>query len=326
MFARNSVLMTPGSLARILGFALIALGGLTVLAAPLKRADVAAEPTWVLHINCDALRPTAIGKYLLSEMSKPDVEPKFAAFQGFFSFDPRRQLHGLTFYSAANGTDDGVMIAYADFDAGRLVALAKSARNSQSTNYGEHVIYSWRDERTAVGKGRIRYYAAIEGSRIVFGERQSRVEKALDVFDRTQPNLAGSKAFPQMGAESDNNFVEAAARKLELPDSMPTSALFRVAKAMDFRVNETNDQVTATLNFHATSEDFAHQAVFAVQAAAAIARRMKDRPEVGKLADVLAVKQDGAGVVATLAMSEVEVIDLLKATAEREAAKKPEKE
>ena len=45
---------------------------LTAPSAPLQRADVAAEPIWVLHVDCDGLRPTAIGQFLLAEMEKPD--------------------------------------------------------------------------------------------------------------------------------------------------------------------------------------------------------------------------------------------------------------
>ncbi len=314
---------------RLRGFLVVALivwSGFGTSAAPLKRSDVGAEPVWVLHINCDALRPTAVGKYLLSEMQKPDVEPQFAAFQGFFSFDPRKQLHGLTFYSTGNATNDGVMLCYADFDPGRLVALAKSARNSQITNYGNHVIYSWLDERTAIGKGKIRFYASIEGNRVLFGEKRSRVEKALDVLDRAQSNLSDSKAFPQMGAEGDANFLEAAARKIEIPGATSTAALFRLASAMDFQLNESNHVVTANLNFHATTEDVARQAVVAVQSVAALAKMQSEHPEAGKLAQVLSVKRDGSLVVATLAMPEVEVIDMLKAAAEKEDPKKADKE
>ena len=50
-----------------------AAAGLPASAGPLQRADVPAEPAWVLHVDCDSLRPTAIGQYLLTEMEKPDA-------------------------------------------------------------------------------------------------------------------------------------------------------------------------------------------------------------------------------------------------------------
>src|ERR1035437_2847680 len=74
----------------------VVAAGLTTFAGPLQRADVAAEPTLVLHVDCDTLRTSAIGQWLLSEMDKPEAQAKFAALQIMFNFDPRKQLHGLT--------------------------------------------------------------------------------------------------------------------------------------------------------------------------------------------------------------------------------------
>src|SRR3954464_8825215 len=83
-------------------------GGFTLPATQLQRADVAANSIWVLHINCDTLRPTAIGKYILAELEKPEAQAKLAVFQNVFSFDLRTQLHGLTLYSGGSTPQDGV--------------------------------------------------------------------------------------------------------------------------------------------------------------------------------------------------------------------------
>ena len=107
---------------------MLAVSLVAVSASPVKRADLPAQPGFVLHLDCDALRPTAIGKFLLAEMSKPEADNKFAAFQSMFSFDPRSALHGLTLYSAGSSPEDGVLVVYADFDAGRLVTMAPSVK------------------------------------------------------------------------------------------------------------------------------------------------------------------------------------------------------
>jgi hypothetical protein len=297
------------------------------LAAPLDRADVPAEPTWVLHFDCDGLRPTAVGRYLLAEMDKPESQPKFAAFQTWFSFDPRKQLHGLTLYNTGNAPDDWVTLIYADFQPGRLVTLAKAAKESQTTNYGPHVVYSWIDERKSAGNGlKIRIYGAIEGQRVVLAQRPLRLSAALDVLDHTKPALSASKAFPELGVPGDASFIEAAARKLELPDSMPTAALFRLSKAMRLQVNETNRAVTATLNLEANSEALAQQTVLAVRGAAALAKLQKEKPEIARFAEALALKQEGSGVIATLTMPAVDFIEILKATTDKEGSKKIEKD
>src|SRR5271169_3118436 len=109
-----------------LALACLATGGLTASGAPLKRADVAADPAWVAHLDCDALRPTTIGQYIQSEMNKPDAQEKLAGFQSMVGFDLRTQLHGLTLYGTGSNPHDGVLLVYADFDPDRLVTLANA--------------------------------------------------------------------------------------------------------------------------------------------------------------------------------------------------------
>jgi hypothetical protein len=149
----------------------------TAPSTPLQRSDVAAEPVWVLHVDCDALRPTTIGQFLLAEMEKPDAQAKFSAFQSIFNFDPRRQLHGLTLYSTGKTPEDGVLLVYADFDPDRLVTLAKAAKDYHGSAYKQHTIHNWIDEKKKEKEGvKPRVYASIQGGHIVvFAQQEARV-------------------------------------------------------------------------------------------------------------------------------------------------------
>ncbi len=297
---------------------------LTAPSAPLQRADVAAEPTWVLHVDCDGLRPTAIGQFLLAELEKPEAQAKFAAFQTIFSFDPRKQLHGLTLYSTGKAPENGVLLVYADFDPERLVTLAKGAKDYQSTTYKQHTIHNWIDDKKKAKSGvKPRVYAAIYGGHIViFAQREARVAQALDVLDRAAPNLAGGTVFQQLGAGRGTSFVQAAARKLDLPDSAPNAALFRLAKMARLEVGEAQGQLRATLSLEAEDEDVARQMASVGQGLLALMKLQKDNPGSVKLADALSLKQEGAGVTATLAVPTADAIELIKADAARKAQKK----
>jgi hypothetical protein len=311
-----------------LSVALVLAAGMAAEAAPLRSADVPAEPAWVLHVDCDAMRSTSVGHYLIAEMEKPDAQGKLAAFQTLFSFDPRKELHGLTLYSTGKGPDDGLLLVYADFDPERLVTLAKAAKDSQSTPYKSHVIYNWLDQRKQATNGATaRTYAAIAGKRlVVFAQQEKRVTEALDVLDGAVPNLSASKALPNLGTTGNGCFIEACARKLQLADSTPTAAVARLAKSLFLRVGETNRQVTATLSMEASDEGIAKQAATVVQGLLAVVKLQKDKPEAGRLAEALSLKQDGATVVATLAMPAAEVVGLLRTDTEKKAQQKPEKE
>jgi len=305
------------------GFVCLA-AGMGSPAAPLQRADVPADPAWLVHIDCDGLRPTAIGQYLLAEMDKPEAQAKLAAFQALFSLDLRRQLHGATLYSTGSAPEDGVLLLYGDFDPARLVTLAKAAKDSQNTNYNQHVIYNWIDEKKKPRNGvQPRVYAAVQGNHmVIFGQREARVAEALDVLDHTVTNLAGSKAFPQLGAPGDVSFIEAAARKLDLPDSDPNAAMFRLSKLVRFQLGEAQGQVSGTLTLEANDEEVAQNMASIGQGLLALMKLQKEKPESVKLATALSLKQDGASVVVTLAMPADDAVELMKADAARKAQKK----
>ena len=301
---------------------------LTAFSAPLQRADVAADPTWVLHVDCDSLRPTAIGQFLLAEMEKPEAQAKFAAFQTIFSFDPRKQLHGLTLYSTGKAPEDGVLLVYADFDPERLVTMAKAANDYHSTTHRQHVIHNWIDEKKKAKNGvKPRVYAALEGSRVViFAQQEARVAQALDVLDRAAPNLAGSTLFPQLGAGGSTSFIQAVARKMDIPDATPNAAILKLAKMARLEIGEAQGQLKATLNLQADDDQVAQQMVSVGQGLLALMKLQKDNPGSVKLAEALSLKQDGAGVVAALAVPVADAIELMKADAARKAEKKAKAE
>lgn len=301
--------------------------GLTASASPLQRADLPAEPAWVVHFDVDGLRPTTIGQYLQGEMDKPEAQAKLAAFQQIFSVDLRTQLHGLTLYSTGTSSSDGVLLVYADFDAGKLLTLAKATKDYQSSTYKQHTIHNWIDDKKKPHNGvQPRVYAAIEGARVIFGQREATVSQALDVLDGTVPRLSTSSTLPELGAAGDTSFIEAAGRKLDISSSDPNAAIFRFSKLARLQIKEVQGQVNATLTLDANDEAVAGNMLSIGQGLVGLMKLQKEKPEAVKFADALAVKQDGARVVATLAMPAADFVEMLKADAARKAAKKAQKQ
>jgi len=306
----------------------LAAARLAAFAGPLQRADVAAEPTWVVHLDCDRLRPTAIGQYIIAEMDKPEAQAKLGALETMFGFDPRKQLHGLTLYSTGKTPEDGVLLVYGDFDADRLLAMAKAAQGYEATPYKQHVIHNWIDEkRKAVKGGQPRVYAALEREHIlIFAQQEMRVAQALDVLDRAAPSLAASGVFPQLGASGNASIIQAAARKLDIPDSTPNAAILRLAKAARLQADIGQGQLRATLNLEASDPDVAKEMATVGQGLLALMKLRKDNAGALKFAEGLSLKQDGAEVTATLVIPTGEAVELMKADAERKAQKQAEKE
>jgi hypothetical protein len=314
-----------GTVLYVCGFA---AAGLQASAAPLQRSDVPAELAWVLHVDCDGLRPTAIGQYLMAEMAKPEGPAMFDAFQTLFNFDPQKQLHGLTLYSTGQAADDRVLLVYADFDPDRLITLARAAKDYQSTPYKQHVIHNWIDEkRQARHGGEPRVYAAIQnGQIVVYAQQEAWVAHALEVLDRATPTLAGSGGFAQLGAGGSNSLLQASARKLDLADSDPGAVFFRLAKMGRLQIGEVQGQLKGALNVEANDNGVARLMAWVGQGVLALLKLQKGNPSLAKLAEALALKQDGTTVVVSLAMPTDEAIGLMKADAARKARKKAGKD
>ncbi|HQL78900.1 MAG TPA: hypothetical protein PLU91_11925 [Verrucomicrobiota bacterium] len=292
-----------------------------LMAAPLRRSDVPAAALWVLHVDCDNLRPTAIGRHLLAEMEKAEAAGSLATLRTTFNFDPRRQLHGLTLYGASNAPEDGVMLVYADFEAARLVAAARGAKHYQSTTNRQYVIHSWLDEPKHGGQGlKRRVYAAIHsGSIVVFSRQEPGVAKALNVLDRASATLAASRRFAELGAGGRSSFVQFAAGGLDLQGADLSTALLRYAKAARLEAGEERGELKATLNLQASDEEAAKHMVSAAQGLLALMKFRADNPVSVKLVQAIALKQDGADLAATLAVSSADAIEAIKANTARKA-------
>lgn len=303
---------------------MLAVSVVAVSAGPIRRADLPAQPGFVLHLDCDALRPTAIGKYLLAEMSKPEAENQFAAFQTMFSFDPRTALHGMTIYSAGTSPEDGVLAVYADFDSGRLVTMAKAANDYQAASHRQHTIHNWIDDKKKANKEGVkpRTYAAIHGNRVVLGQREAAVAGALDVLDGVKPNLSTSKTFPELGG-AGAGFVQAAARKLDLPSGDPTSAaMFRLAQALRLNVAEAGGKIVAQLAMDANSEEVAGHMASIASGMVSLMKLQKEKPEQVKVAEAATFTTEGATLNVNLTLPSNDVVEMMKADAARKAAKK----
>jgi hypothetical protein len=279
-------------------------------------------------VDVDSLRATPIGQHFLAEMDKPEAQSKLGPLQMMFGFDPRKQLHGLTAYGAGKGFEEGVVLIYGEFDADKLVSMVSGAQDYRTTEYKKHVIHNWIDDKKkAVNGVQPRVYGAIQGSSIVLmGQQEAQLKQALDVLDGTTSSLAKSSLFPQMGAAKSSNIIEAAARKLDIPDSTPNAAMLRLAKGAQLQVGVAQGKLKATLNLEASDSDVAQQITTVGQGLVAMLKLQQSNPILLKLAEAISLKHEGTGLVAKVDMPTGDVVDMIKADEASKAKKAAEKE
>jgi len=298
---------------------------LTIEAGPLKRGDVIADPAWVVHVDCDALKQTSLGKALLAELDKPDAQKKLAALQLIFNVDPRKDLHGVTLYGATKDHSDGVLVAYADFEAARLVTLVQANKDYESSKHGEHTIHSWIDEKAQEKDGeKPRSYGAIyKGKVLIIGQKESRVADALDVMDKSKPDLTTSKGYPRLASNAGGGFIIGAARKLDLPNNDPGAMVLKQSKSFWLSVGQTESRIEVALDLEAKDEAVAKQMGDISRGLLALLSMQTDKPDAVKLAQGLEISQEGKTVSVKLSLPADDLVAMIKAKA---AEKKAEKE
>lgn len=281
-------------------------------AAPLQRGDVMQQPLWVVHIDADALRQGVLGRHILDELERPEAQKKFAAFQAIFSFDPRKALHGVTLYGGSKEAEDGVLLVYADFDAARLTTLAEGAEDHHVASHRQYAIHNWLDANRPTRHGaKARTYAAIRGNCVVFAQKEARVAETLDVMDGLKPNISANGDFARLG--SGPAFLQAAARRIDLPEGDPNAAVFKRSKMVSLTVGETQQQVQATLTLEAETEEIAGNIEAIGRGLLGLLTLQKEKPESVKLAQALSLQRAGSSVVVNLALPAGELIEILKA-------------
>jgi len=297
-----------------LALGIVSLLGGSAWSGPLRSSDVPGEPAWVAHLDCDALRTNALGKFMLAEMNKPENESKIAAVTVIFGVDLRTQIHALTFYAAGGSSHQPLALVYGDFDTNRLVTLAKAAREYDSKEHGDHMIHSWLDDRRKKPDGsHPRIYAALPSNGlIIFGPREEAVGTALDVLDNKAANLSASKTYLQFLKSGDGGFFQAAARKIELPASDPRKVVFDLTTHVRLNVREAGEQLTTALSIGARDEEVAKSMLSIAQGITGLAKAQQEKPKVAKLAERVVMKQDGTELVVTFGAPSDEVIGLLK--------------
>jgi hypothetical protein len=295
---------------------------LTCTAAPLKRTDLPADPTWVVHIDIDALKTTTIGEFITGELDKPEVKDKLAAMQQMFSFDIQKQLHGVSLYSTSMKQEDGVLIVYADIQPDNLVTLVKGAEEYQGLEHKGHTIHSWIDKNRhfGPGNGNQRTFAAIQGSRLIFGQSKATVASALDVIDGG-PNLATSKNFAQLG-RGKSSFIQAAARKLDLNGNDPGAQMFKMAKSLQLEVAEMDAKLIAVVALTANDEESANNITQMAQGLLALVKMQKDNPQAAKFTDALSIKQEGNVTTASIKIASADLIDMAKSAGDHHAPRR----
>jgi len=215
------------------------------LAAPPDFRQIAAEATWLAHVDVDAIRASLLAQKVyqkhLHADSKAEIAIQLLRIQ--FGIDLSRDLHGITLYGRKIGKNEGVLLVHAQLDREILLKRAREAPDHAVKTYRGYEIHCWTD-----GKGKRDEHPVMgtffKPTVLVFALTLGELTSALDVLDGRSPSLAG-KGSPLAAPVPSGAAVVARAVGLanaELPFKSP---LVTQSESFDFAVGENQGEAFA---------------------------------------------------------------------------------
>ena len=107
---------------------------LTSVGSPLQKAQVAADAKWLVHLDVDKLRSTAVGDYVISQV----LDAKLGGLTRQFDFDlDWKKVHSLTAYGTGYQSEssfNGVLLIETELDLQKGLDAAIE-KTSQENNH-----------------------------------------------------------------------------------------------------------------------------------------------------------------------------------------------
>ncbi len=128
----------------LLSLTLLASLAVPAAAEPLEAGNVAADAKWVMHVNFDAFRETALAEHLRKEkLDRPGAQRWFDWVESRYGIDLQSDLHGLTLYGDSYQRHHGVALLFADYDREKIIDVIKNEANYRTTEHGDHTLHTW---------------------------------------------------------------------------------------------------------------------------------------------------------------------------------------
>jgi hypothetical protein len=283
-------------------------------ASPFNPNDIDPDSAMLLHVDCDAIRASSIGQWLLSE---PAMQDKLASLGARFDLDLRNQLHGITFYMTAPQSNDWVMVIAADFEPGPLLEKAQALHDFLAATNGSHVIYSWLDESSKRSLARnARVFGAISGHHIVCSHTELRLAHALDLLEDTKRSAEARRApLPTMPGQ--RILLESMILKAGFSKAQGPVAFLQMCKSVYLKVSEANHTTTAALHFEADDDGTATQINSIFYGFLGMLKLKAEDANAAKFANSIKITKDGLEVGVTISLPSSEMIDIMKAGQEK---------
>ncbi len=183
-------------------------------AESLEPGEVASDAKWLMHMNVDEIRYTALAQDIQQQLIQgQDNQGRLDWVQDKLGINLRSDLHGLTFYGRSYAPHEGVGLVHADYDRGKIVAAVEKQPKHKAADYRNYTIHEWQAEQGGKHHNLALAFHG-EGTIVVSGSIEQ-AQAALDVLDGRQPSLKKNSQSPLLKKVPAGTFFRGSAIDLQ---------------------------------------------------------------------------------------------------------------
>lgn len=274
---------------------LLALGA-GAYADGLNREHISADAKWLLHLDCDNLRQTQVGGFLLNHLVAPKAEEIGNGLK-FNVSNVLQRISSVTAYGVdfTKGPDAaGVLLINSDAETetaleGLLVAQILTKTNGPVKKLAN-------DDQPLYCFGNEVFIAPQKGGPIVISKSRAQVEAAQELLAGKAPSLGANNKFSQWSVTPNSFFFLGVADALNVPNQLPAQAkVLQMADGGRIALGEMDEQVFLDLALHGKNTEVTRQIQQVIEGMIAlVSLSQPDNPDLTELTKTIKVSsKDG---------------------------------
>jgi hypothetical protein len=279
-------------------------------------ANIPAGARWVVHVDMDAARESALWKLVQTQFIAPhqtEFDQKIRVVETLTGMKFPRDLHDVTLYGVSFAKDEACILVHAAVNQATVIDLLKLDPEFRSETHNDHEVLTWRDK----DKDRLLHGAFYGQDRVIVSPEKKLVEGALDALDGKVAVVKADSplaAFPRAAAAGgkESTIVYVAGQGLaELKKAQdPASPLVAQTQAGWLAISEVNGKIVGKAALQTKTEQSATQIQQFVQGMQALVtltasgENADDKVKaVAAALSSLNIRRDGAVISADIGVS-----------------------
>lgn len=285
-------------------------------AAPFDARTVSADARWVLHLDADGLRQTALWHHVRERIQQEDLEAKINAWTNLLGIDPRTDVHGLTLYGPDSEEENSIVLLNTDYDRRVLMDALKTNERYTSKQVEGRTLYRFRDDnKSTPEKDKLLWGHFYNTNTLLIGHKPATVVHAAAVLDGKTPSLTNGRAPDWLGKPAGAAFFAASADLVALKALKGEAAFLQCAAGLSLSLGETQRELQLHASVLGQSEEAAKKMLQVGQGLIALATMSDDKDAAHrpflKFAQEIRLERLGNRVVLSAACPVEEVIEAL---------------